>query len=89
MAILCNFPTSDFLNSSNDDIAIPFVQPAIFLSDLDLTFIAIILCLVAIIMVSCMIISCFKYCQRRRKDYVEQIDIEVQKYSKASSSYSG
>ena len=54
-----------------------------------LTFIAIILCLVAIIMVSCMIISCFKYCQRRRKDYVEQIDIEVQKYSKASSSYSG
>ena len=53
-----------------------------------LTFIAIILCLIAIIMVSCMIISCFKYCQRRRKDYVEQIDIEVQKYSKASSSYS-
>ena len=53
-----------------------------------LTFIAIVLCLIAIIMVSCMIISCIKYCQRRRRDYVEQIDIEVQKYSKASSSYS-
>ena len=54
-----------------------------------LAFIGVVLCLVAIIMFSCMIISCFKYCKRKRKDYVEQIDIEVQKYSKASSSYSG
>ncbi len=53
-----------------------------------LAFISVILCIVIIIIFSCMIISCFKYCKRikKRTDYVEQIDIE--KYSKASSSYS-
>ena len=54
-----------------------------------LAFISVILCLVAIIMISCVIISCVKYCKRKRRDYVEQIDVEVQKYSKANSSFSG
>ena len=55
-----------------------------------LAFLGIILGFVSIIIISCAIISCVKYCKRQRRDYMEQVDVEVPRYSKDNnmSSYS-
>ena len=47
-----------------------------------LAFLGIILGFISIIFVSCAIISCVKYCKRKRRDYMEQVDVEVPRYSK-------
>ena len=47
-----------------------------------LAFLGIILGFISIIFVSCAIISCVKYCKRKRRDYMEQVDVEVPRFSK-------
>ena len=45
-------------------------------------FICIILCFVSIIFLSCAIISCVKYIKKRSSNYMEQVDVELPKYSR-------
>ena len=45
-------------------------------------FICIILCFVSIIFISCAIISCVKYIKKRSSNYMEQVDVELPKYSR-------
>ena len=47
-----------------------------------LALFGVILSFVSIIFFSCAIISCVKYIKRKRRDYMEQIDVEIQKESK-------
>ena len=51
-------------------------------------FLGVVFGFVSIIFISCAIISCVKYIQRKRRDYMEQIDVELPRYSKNISSFS-
>ena len=53
-----------------------------------LAFLGIIFAFVSIIFISCALISCVKYIQRRRRDYIEQVDVELPRYSKNISTFS-
>ena len=50
-----------------------------------LAFLGVVLGFVAIIFISCAFISCVKFIRNRRRDYMEQIDVEVQKYSRGNN----
>ena len=53
-----------------------------------LAFIALVIIFVSIIFISCAFISCFKYINKKRKNYMQQVDIELPKYSKDNNIYS-
>ena len=51
-------------------------------------FLGVVFAFVFIIFISCAIISCVKYIQNKRRDYMEQVDVELPRYSKNMSSFS-
>jgi hypothetical protein len=51
-------------------------------------FLGVVFAFVSIIFISCAIISCVKYIQNKRRDYMEQVDVELPRYSKNMSSFS-
>ena len=53
-----------------------------------LAFLGIVFAFVSIIFISCALISCVKYIQSKRRDYMEQVDVELPRYSKNISSFS-
>ena len=53
-----------------------------------LAFVALVIIFVSIIFISCAFISCFKYINKKRKNYMQQVDIELPKYSKDNNIYS-
>ena len=48
-------------------------------------FLGVVFSFVSIIFISCAIISCVKYIQRKRRDYMEQVDVELPKYSRGNN----